>query len=309
MAVQTDVVIIARRIKELRLLPLLSEPTRPVPATAEVVLLCLIETDPPPCLGAMLEHHRRSLVRHALLVVSSDVVLDDAIAREPTVSVVRYDAGRLQRRGARPLDALNASARRWLRDRWCLVVAPNEFFVHPFWPKRRVPELVAFLEMERRRHLQAVTVDLIEGEGVEPGGGILQPGQGFDRAGYVQSFWERQGMALVQGGPWLRGPFRHDPARAPVLNRTALFRWRRNLFLRRARADAFAGGILAVWPYRMMNTMHAVEHVSPVGALLRRFGHTVLAGTAPFAPGLTTVPLDDVSALERAGLMTRGQWF
>lgn len=309
MGLHTDVVIIARRIRELRLLPLLSRPTRPVPATAEVVLLCLIDTDPPPCLAAMLEHHRRSLVRHALLVVGSDVALDDAIGRDPSVSIVRYDADRLGRRGARALDALNAAARLWLRDRWCLLVAPNEFFVHPFWPKRRVPELVTFLEMERRRHLQAVTVDVIEQAGADPEGGILLPGQGFDRTGYVQSVWQRQKMVLVQGGPWLRGPFRHQPSRAPVLNRTTLFRWRRNLFLRRARADSFAGGILAVWPYRMMNTMHALEHVSPVGVLLRRFGHTALPGMPPFVPGAMTVPLDDVTALERAGLMTRGQWF
>lgn len=225
---------------------------------------------------------------------------------------------------------LNDLMRRHAVGRWCVVVDPDEFLVYPHAETRSLPELVQFLEDDRRPCMHALLIDAYSDRPLAET--VLGPGDDpfavcpyFDRDGYVQSDGWGNGV-WIQGGPRLRKHFHDNPHGAPALNKIPLIRWQRVYHYRHSTHDAYP---------RRLNRAHTEGEVSVTGALFhfklvsalaakaeeeatrgehydggREYAHYRREGAqAEFhTPGISTRYAGS-EQLVALGLMSPGRWF
>ncbi|MBB5224431.1 hypothetical protein HNP73_004401 [Amaricoccus macauensis] len=225
---------------------------------------------------------------------------------------------------------LNDLMRRHAVHRWCVVVDPDEFLVYPHVETRSLPDLVQFLEDDRRACMHALLVDAYSDRPLADT--VLGPGDDpfavcpyFDRDGYVQTEGWGNGV-WIQGGPRLRQHFHDNPHGAPALNKIPLIRWQRVYHYRHSTHDAYP---------RRLNRAHTEGEVSVTGALFhfklvsalaakadeeatrgehydggREYAHYRRGGAeAEFhSPGIST-RYERSEQLVELGLMSSGRWF
>jgi hypothetical protein len=278
---------------------------------------------------AFVDHYRGLGVGHFFVVDngSTDGFLDWAAA-QPDMSVWRTQAS--YRDSAFGMLWLNDLMRRHACGRWCVVVDPDEFLVYPHVETRRLPDLVQFLEDDRRSCMHALLIDAYSDRSMSET--VLGPGDDpfavcpfFDRDGYLQTEGWGNGT-WIRGGPRLRRHFHDAPAKAPALNKIPLIRWQRPYHFRHSTHDAYP---------RRLNHAHTPGEVSVTGALFhfklvsaladkaaeeavrgehydggREYAHYRRGGAeAEFhAPGIS-VRYEESGQLVRLGLMSAGRWF
>jgi hypothetical protein len=293
------------------------------------VLLFVCLRNEQPRLPAFVDYYRGLGVGHFFMVDngSTDGFADWA-AGEPDVSVWRTEAS--YRDSAFGMLWLNDLMRRHARDRWCVVVDPDEFLVYPRVETRPLPDLVQFLEDDKRACLHALLIDAYSDRPLAET--MLAPGEDpfavcpfFDRDGYVQTAGWGNG-SWVQGGPRLRKHFHDNPHGAPALNKIPLIRWQRPYHYRHSTHDAYP---------RRLNRAHTDGEVSVTGALFhfklvsalaakaeeeavrgehydggREYAHYRREGAKAefYAPGLST-RYEGSGQLVDLGLMSSGRWF
>lgn len=212
--------------------------------------------------------------------------------------------------GREDVAAALGPALRALRGRWVHVCFNAEFLFFPCCETRRVGDLAAFMEEERRAAVWGLTVDLYTDEGL-PGAAALAPGGALlDAMGwFAEERWEGglrlERQPVIRGGLALRAE-EHVPEPVRDRGRPLLFR-----------ADP---GVAVSADLRLsdpeLNTVNCPWHRNVTAALasfriakaLRRnpdsaamTGGLAWAGSAPF--GWSSAEL-----LER-GFMEAGQWF
>lgn len=277
---------------------------------------------------AFADYYRRLGVGHFLVVDngSTDGFRDWA-AEQPDVSV--WTTGASYKASAFGMLWLNDLLRRHARNRWCVVVDPDEFLVYPNMETRDLHALTQFLEDDRRPCMHALLIDAYSDRPLEET--VLGAGADpfdvcpfFDRDGYVQFPGWGNGT-WIQGGPRQRRYFADDPGGAPALNKIPLIRWKRPYHFRHSTHDAFP---------RRLNRAHAEGEVSVTGALFhfklvsaltakaaeeaernehydggREYAHYRLPSAAEFfVPGIST-RYRDPAQLVALGLMSPGRWF
>jgi Glycosyl transferase family 2 len=227
---------------------------------SDIILVTCLRNERPR-LPAFTDYYRRLGVGHFLVIDNdSDDGLMDWAAAQPDMSVWHTAAS--YRASAFGMLWVNDLLRRHGRDRWCVVVDPDEFLVYPMMETRSLRALAQFLEDDLRQCLHALLVDAYGDRPLEET--VLAEGDDpfavcpfFDRDGYLQ----REGWAngtWVQGGPRLRAHFPDQPKHAPALNKMPFVRWRGYYHYNRSTHDA--------WP-RRLNRAHAQDMVSTTGAL------------------------------------------
>jgi hypothetical protein len=249
-------------------------------------------------------------------------------AEQPDMSVWRTEAS--YRDSAFGMLWLNDQMRRHACGRWCVVVDPDEFLVYPHVETRSLPDLVQFLEDDRRACMHALLIDAysdrplsetVLGHGEDP----FAVCPWFDRDGYVQTEGWGNGT-WIQGGPRLRRHFHDAPHGAPALNKIPLIRWQRPYHYRQSTHDAYP---------RRLNRAHTEGEVSLTGALFHFKLVSALAAKAEeeatrgehydggreyaryrregakaefHTPGIS-VRYEGSNQLLRLGLMSAGRWF
>jgi hypothetical protein len=294
---------------------------------SDIILVTCLRNERPR-LPAFVDHYRRLGVGHFLVVDndSSDGLMDWA-GDQPDVSVWHTAAS--YRASGFGMLWLNDLLRRHGRNRWCVVVDPDEFLVYPMMETRPLRALVQFLEDDYRPCLHALLVDAYSdrplaetrlGEGDDP----FAVCPFFDRDGYLQ----REGWGngtWVQGGPRMRAHFADRPGQAPALNKIPLVRWKRHYHFRMSTHDA--------WP-RRLNRAHAQDLVSTTAVLFhfklvagleakaaeeavrgehyaagREYARYRAGGAEFHAEGLSVRYEGDSAQLVALGLMSPGRWF
>jgi glycosyl transferase family 2 len=278
---------------------------------------------------AFVDHYRALGVGHFFVVDNGSTDGFDAwAAGQPDMSVWRTEAS--YRDSAFGMLWLNDLMRRHARGRWCVVVDPDEFLVYPRMETRKLPDLVQFLEDDRRACMHALLVDAYSDrpmsetvlvEGTDP----FAVCPFFDRDGYVQTEGWGNGT-WIQGGPRLRKHFPDAPHGAPALNKIPLVRWTRTSHFRHSTHDAYP---------RRLNRSHTQGEVSVTGALFhfklvsaltakaeeeavrgehydggREYAHYRREGAEAefYTPGIS-VRYEGSEQLVRLGLMSAGSWF
>ena len=227
---------------------------------------------------------------------------------------------------------INFLLRKYGVGHWCVTVDPDEFLVFPYSEQRNLYELVEFLEGEQRRHLFCLLLDMYADCGVNEakyaeGQDPLEVAPFFDGTGYVQSPMPQFLDTWIQGGLRRRVYFKHEPHRAPALNKTPLVKWR--WFY------SYVSSTHVATP-RYLNRPHKQSHLSPTGCLLhfkflamldekaseemergehydnsieyRRYKQ-VLSEENQSQVCDVSVRYADSNQLQALGLMNSGQWF
>lgn len=293
------------------------------------VLLFVCLRNEAPRMPAFADYYRGLGVGHFFVVDngSTDGFRDWA-AGQKDMSV--WHTGASYRDSAFGMLWLNDLMRRHARDRWCVVVDPDEFLVYPHVETRSLPDLAQFLDDDRRACMHALLIDAYSDRPLSET--VLEPGRDpfevcpfFDRDGYVQSEGWGNGI-WIQGGPRLRKHFHDNPAGAPALNKIPFIRWQRLYHYRHSTHDAYP---------RRLNRSHTEGEVSVTGALFhfklvsalaakaeeeavrgehydggREYAHYRREGAeAEFhTPGIST-RYQGSEQLVGLGLMTPGHWF
>lgn len=197
--------------------------------------------------------------------------------------------------------------------RWVHFCYNGEFLFHPFSETRGLPELLRFVEGERRAAVAGVTVDLYP---ADPAAGIVRAGIGpgaahFDAAGYFARDRIGPDGAKLERQPEILGGLRwrmaeHFPPDRRSLDRVALFRARRGL-----RMDA-AGHLSDP----ELNTRSAPWHRSVTAAVASTRVARALLGAPAARDGIDGFLWRHAQQFEwraqqlmEAGLMEPGQWF
>ena len=124
----------------------------------------------------------------------------------------------------------NDLLRRHARDRWCVVVDPDEFLVYPYMETRDLRALTQFLEDDQRPCMHALVIDAYSDRPLsetvlDASADPFEVCPYFDREGYVQE--ESWGNSTwVRGGPRMRAHFPDRPNESPALNKIPLIRWK-----------------------------------------------------------------------------------
>jgi hypothetical protein len=277
---------------------------------------------------AFVAYYRRLGVGHFLVIDngSTDGFRKWAVT-QPDMSVWVTEAS--YRDSAYGMLWCNDLLRRYGRDRWCVVVDPDEFLVYPHMETRSLNELVQFLEDDKRPCMHAMLIDAYSDRPLAAT--VLATGDDpfavcpfFDRDGYVQTPGWGNGT-WIQGGPRLRRHFHDNPMAAPALNKIPLIRWKRFYHYRQSTHDA--------WP-RRLNRAHAEGEVSLTGAIFHFKLVSALASKAAeearrnqhydggseyaryrqdtgaefFTPGIS-LRYAGSDQLVAQGLMSPGRWF
>lgn len=293
------------------------------------VLLFVCLRNELPRMPAFVNHYRALGVGHFFVVDNGSTDGFGAWAAEQAdMSVWRTEAS--YRDSAFGMLWLNDLMRRHACGRWCVVVDPDEFLVYPHMETRSLPDLVQFLEDDRRTCMHALLIDAYSdrpmsdtllAEGADP----FAVCPFFDRDGYVQTEGWGNGI-WVQGGPRLRKHFHDAPHGAPALNKIPLIRWARPYHYRHSTHDAYP---------RRLNRAHTQGEVSVTGALFhfklvsaltakaeeeavrgehydggREYAHYRREGAEAefYTPGIS-LRYEDTGQLLRLGLMSAGRWF
>jgi hypothetical protein len=293
------------------------------------VLLFVCLRNEAPRMPAFVDYYRGLGVGHFLVVDngSTDGFAEWA-AGQKDMSVWRTEAS--YRDSAFGMLWLNDLMRRHACDRWCVVVDPDEFLVYPHVETRSLPDLVQFLDDDKRACMHALLLDAYSDRPLAET--VLGPGEDpfavcpfFDRDGYVQTAGWGNGI-WIQGGPRLRKHFHDAPHGAPALNKIPLVRWQRFYHYRHSTHDAYP---------RRLNRAHTEGEVSVTGALFhfklvsalaakaeeeavrgehydggREYAHYRREGArAEFhTPGIST-RYEGSRQLVGLGLMSSGRWF
>jgi hypothetical protein len=293
------------------------------------VLLFVCLRNEAPRMPAFVDYYRGLGVGHFFVVDngSTDGFRDWADG-QPDMSVWHTEAS--YRDAAFGMLWLNDLMRRHACRRWCVVVDPDEFLVYPHVETRKLPDLVQFLEDDRRPCMHALLIDAYSDRPLTET--VLGPGEDpfavcpfFDRDGYVQAEGWGNGI-WVQGGPRLRKHFHDNPYGAPALNKIPLIRWQWMYHYRHSTHDAYP---------RRLNRPHREGEVSVTGALFhfklvsalaakaeeeavrgehydggREYAHYRREGAeAEFhTPGISTRYQGSAQLVE-LGLMSSGRWF
>lgn len=293
------------------------------------VLLFVCLRNEAPRMPAFVDYYRGLGVGHFFVVDngSTDGFADWA-AEQEDMSVWHTEAS--YRESAFGMLWLNDLMRRHACGRWCVVVDPDEFLVYPHLETRKLPDLVQFLEDDKRASMHALLIDAYSdrplAETVLPrGADPFAVCPWFDRDGYVQTAGWGNGI-WIQGGPRLRKHFHDNPHGAPALNKIPLIRWQRPYHYRHSTHDAYP---------RRLNRAHTEGEVSVTGALFhfklvsalaakaeeeavrgehydggREYAHYRREGAQAefYTPGVST-RYEGTEQLVRLGLMSPGRWF
>lgn len=214
-----------------------------------------------------LDHHRGLGVAHFLLVDNgSGDGSREFLAAQRDVSL--WSAETSYRAARFGMDWANRLLGRHGAGHWCLTLDADELLVYPDWEARSLPALTGRLEALGREAMACLMVELYPKGPVDeqaPRPDPLGHLEWFDPSGYRARRQDRYGCRVVQGGPRDRVLFAGDPARAPVLSKVPLVRWRRGM--------AYVNSTHFALPGRVNRALDD----GPTGALL----HTKLLPDAP----------------------------
>ena len=176
-----------------------------------------------------LEYHRHLGVRHFLVVDNGSTDRGpEFLADQGDVSLwTTTGSYRASRFG---MDWINPLLARYGSGHWCLTLDADELFDYPRSDTHDLYALTANLDTQGRESYGAMMLDLyprgpLHAQQPFPGGEPLQAIPWFDPTGYRAGVHLRYGGLWIQGGPRDRMFFRHDPDRAPTLNKIPLVRW------------------------------------------------------------------------------------
>lgn len=207
-----------------------------------------------------LEYYRNLGIDHFLFVDNiSNPPMADVLSGQPDVSLWRTEQNFTD--ASYGVDWVNALLARHAVSHWVLNVDLDEFFVYPLMESRSYEELLDFHDDIEKPCMSSLQVDMypdgnITSVHVPVGESPLLYAPFFDRDGYHQS----KGSDLetcVRGGPRFRMLGTMDLARAPLLSKTPLIKWRARF------AYSFRNHVA----YPPLNTAYQKFHL-PTGALL-----------------------------------------
>lgn len=278
-----------------------------------------------------LEYHRKLGIDHFLFVDNGSTDGFAGMVRgESDCSVWRTEASYKQSNFG--MHWLNHLLSRYGSGKWCLTCDPDELLVYPYCEDRKLPDLVEFLESEKRDHLFCLMLDMygdgpIENAVCRPGQSPLDVAPYFDGLGFVQRTKTFHGDVHIQGGVRRRVFFADAPQSAPALNKTPLIKWRPYY--------SYLSSMHVAAPKRL-NRPHDKDRVNPTGCLLHfkflsTFGEKAeeetqrrqhYAGSAEYRryhqwlksggggmKGDISVKYENSRQLIDLGLMNCGQWF
>lgn len=179
-----------------------------------------------------LSHYRRIGVDRFLIVDNgSDDGTFELLEVQPDVSIWRtHHSYRSARFG---MDWVNHLMRRFGHGHWCVVADADELLVYPYWEERKLSALGSELAGRRENALGALMIELypdgaLSSARYTPGEDPTKVLPWFDASGYRASRQRPAGNLWVQGGPRDRLFFKHQPSRAPTLNKIPFILWRRS---------------------------------------------------------------------------------
>jgi len=178
-----------------------------------------------------LDYYRKLGAGHFLLIDnnSSDGSAD-FLKNQPDVSL--WSTAASYKTARYGLDWINWLLRKYGRQRWCLIVDMDEFFVYPFCDTRPLRALTEWLDNSSVRSFGAMQIDMypkgeLQDTTYEVGQNPFEIAKWFDTGNYTFEKNENMGNLWIQGGPRARKFFPDAPKTAPALNKIPLVKWQR----------------------------------------------------------------------------------
>ena len=255
-----------------------------------------------------INYYRKIGVKHFIFVAMADEEYSTFLTMQNDVSIWRVNRSK---NSAFDVRWYNILLYRFGRERWSLIVEPDEYFVYPNMATRSLAALGSFLDEERRRCVHTIVLDAYHDHAQK--NAIPDEQQNpfvkfpmIDAGTYLQ-FPTKRHSIHIKGGPRLRTDFFENPQKSPNLNRITFVKWKRIFH--------FDATTQQAWPISL-NRPHALGKVSVSGALisfnwikskLDQNPENIKLNSA-FEEGVST-PYKSPEQLIDLGLICAGEWF
>ena len=179
-----------------------------------------------------LRYYREMGIDHFLIVDNGS---DDGSREylEAQTDVSLWSTGASYKASRYGIDWINWLLMRHARDRWVLVVDPDEFLIYPFCDTRPIQALTEWLDGQSIRAFSAMVLDMypkgkIDAVPYREGQNPFEIANHFDSGNYMISKNPVYANLWIQGGPRARKMFADTPSDAPSLNKIPLVKWHRD---------------------------------------------------------------------------------